>query len=98
MCSTGAQQGWACSVNANAYTATIIPINYDTCHTDASEYDGCQLDCNWNTSRGFKSLHPGGANFLFGDGSVHMLPETIDHQTYQYLGAKADGQPVEMRF
>jgi hypothetical protein len=26
---------------------------------------------------------------------VTMLQETIDHQTYQYLGAKADGKPVQ---
>ena len=41
---------------------------------------------------GFRSRHPGGAQFLFGDGAVHFLPEDIDYQNYQYLGAKADGQ------
>jgi len=76
---------------------TIIPINRDTCHREIS-FDNCDRYCNWHTSAGFKSLHPGGAQFLFGDGAVRMLPETIDHHTYQLLGAKADGQPVELSF
>ena len=34
--------------------------------------------------------------FLFGDGSVQFLNESIDHQSYQYLGAKADGETVSL--
>jgi prepilin-type N-terminal cleavage/methylation domain-containing protein/prepilin-type processing-associated H-X9-DG protein len=33
---------------------------------------------------GFRSQHPGGANFLFGDGSAHFLKETIDLGSYNY--------------
>jgi prepilin-type N-terminal cleavage/methylation domain-containing protein len=36
--------------------------------------------------------HAGGVFFAFGDGSVHFLPETINFQTYIYLGTKDDGQ------
>lgn len=50
---------------------------------------------NWALSHGFKSRHPGGANFLFGDGSVHFLSEDIDHNVYQYLGCRDDGRHVE---
>ena len=35
-----------------------------------------------------------GAQFLFGDGSVHFLSENIDHGTYNNLGAAADGNVV----
>jgi prepilin-type N-terminal cleavage/methylation domain-containing protein/prepilin-type processing-associated H-X9-DG protein len=40
------------------------------------------------------SWHTGGAQFAFGDGSVHFLPETIDFEVYNNLGTKDDGQIV----
>lgn len=42
----------------------------------------------------FRSLHPGGANFAFADGSVKFLKETINNQTYQALGTRAGGEVV----
>ncbi len=45
-------------------------------------------------SCGFRSKHPGGAQFVFGDGSVHFLPETIDYFVYNRLGDIRDGEPV----
>ncbi|MFH1921619.1 MAG: DUF1559 domain-containing protein [Planctomycetota bacterium] len=47
---------------------------------------------------GFSSYHPGGANFLFGDGSVRFLSETIDDQAYQQVGHRADGTLRQRRF
>jgi prepilin-type processing-associated H-X9-DG protein len=43
---------------------------------------------------GFKSKHPGGANLLFCDGTVHFLQETINYDTYQRLGDRRDGRQV----
>jgi prepilin-type N-terminal cleavage/methylation domain-containing protein/prepilin-type processing-associated H-X9-DG protein len=40
----------------------------------------------------FYSLHPSGANFLFGDGSVHFLSSTINPYTYQHLCTIAGGE------
>ena len=94
MCSDHNSQGWASSNNGQGLTATIVPINYDSC--DPADPDPCRSPCNWNTELSFKSLHPGGAMFLFGDGAVHFLSETIDHWTYQYLGGKSDGHPAEV--
>ncbi len=96
-CAKAAQLGWLESGNGCGYVSTIIPINYDTCTSwDDESMPPCNRDWTWNTAQGFKSPHPGGANFLFGDGSVHFLPETIDHWTYQYLGDKADGHPASI--
>jgi prepilin-type N-terminal cleavage/methylation domain-containing protein/prepilin-type processing-associated H-X9-DG protein len=44
----------------------------------------------------FGSKHPGGANFLFGDGSVRFLSETIDTTTYARLASINDGNPVQI--
>jgi prepilin-type N-terminal cleavage/methylation domain-containing protein/prepilin-type processing-associated H-X9-DG protein len=37
------------------------------------------------------SAHPGGAQFLFGDGSTRLISETIDLNTYRDLGAINSG-------
>jgi len=48
------------------------------------------------SDRSFGSKHPGGAQFVFVDGSTHFIPETINTTTYQYLGRRNDGQVVEI--
>jgi prepilin-type processing-associated H-X9-DG protein len=40
----------------------------------------------------FYSYHPQGANFLFGDGSVHFLRSSINPATYQALATIAGGE------
>ncbi len=71
---------------------------------------GCDYPCNsdykaWATPDqlptykyfggwGFRSNHPGGANFLFGDGSVKFLKATINQATYMALGTRDSGEVV----
>lgn len=52
------------------------------------------MNRNRITSAGFRSDHPGGAQFVFCDGSVQFLPQDIDYITYQKLGDRRDGEPV----
>lgn len=88
------RQGWATTNNGCGYCSTVIPINYNTQSEPEVVTDKCSAWCNWNTGEGFKSMHAGGASFALGDGSVRFIQETIDHQVYQFLGARADGQTV----
>lgn len=68
-----------------------VPIN--TMQDDGGTHGGHSL-MMWAITSGYKSLHPGGANFLLGDGSVRFLGESIDHQLYANLGTKAGGEVV----
>ena len=44
---------------------------------------------------GFGSWHPSGANFLFCDGSLHFLKQTIDAEVFRRLGHRADGELID---
>ncbi len=46
----------------------------------------------WGKSSGYKSLHPGGCNFLLGDGSVHFFNASMDYLLYNALGTRAGGE------
>jgi prepilin-type N-terminal cleavage/methylation domain-containing protein/prepilin-type processing-associated H-X9-DG protein len=50
----------------------------------------------WILARGFKSLHPGGAQFVMGDGSVHFVNDGIDGAIYRGLATRAGGEVVEL--
>ena len=43
---------------------------------------------------GFSSNHPGGANFLFGDGAVRFVKRTINPAIYRNLANRADGEMI----
>jgi len=96
--------GWSGAQGNHLSATTIIPINwpiddtancgYNTWGQPANQGDVNHAHDNYGVSWGFRSLHPGGANFVFVDGSVHFLSESIDHKTYQHLGCRNDGHPV----
>ncbi len=49
-----------------------------------------------NHDANFASQHPGGCNFLLGDGSVRFIPETINFEVYNLLAARNSGKPVTL--
>ncbi|MEW4455079.1 DUF1559 domain-containing protein [Bremerella sp. JC817] len=42
----------------------------------------------------FGSRHPAGTNFVFADGSAHLITETIDLNVYQALATRSGGEVV----
>jgi prepilin-type N-terminal cleavage/methylation domain-containing protein/prepilin-type processing-associated H-X9-DG protein len=89
------QNAWWSFNGGAAHVSTIVPINYRSDQTQWCN-PAQSVNHNWNVSWGFKSNHSGGANFLFGDGSVHFIQQSIDHKTYQLLGCRNDSQPVTL--
>ncbi|QDU63740.1 hypothetical protein Pan216_46210 [Planctomycetes bacterium Pan216] len=55
--------------------------------TDANDYNSARM--------GFSSQHPGGANFLMGDGAVKFIGETIDHVQTRAPAATTDSNSLE---
>jgi len=75
---------------------TVVPPSIGT-----YRFGWCALrggNTNSNASDGqyqnVNSNHPGGANLLFGDGSVHFLKSSIAYRTYWALGTRAGGEVI----
>ena len=90
---------WERDGSGNAHASTSCPINTLTpcavSQLDAQNksypYPQCFGVGNYNFSWGFKSRHPAGAQFVFVDGSVHFIGSSVNYNTYQRLGGRADG-------
>jgi prepilin-type N-terminal cleavage/methylation domain-containing protein/prepilin-type processing-associated H-X9-DG protein len=83
----GAQNPWA-SATASAPVLVLVHNNWVNIRTDS---DGGLDD--------FSSNHPGGANLLFADGSVHFVPSVTGegqlHADFQALGTRAGGEVIQ---
>jgi prepilin-type N-terminal cleavage/methylation domain-containing protein/prepilin-type processing-associated H-X9-DG protein len=82
----------------SASMGTTVPINWKTLRsvcTDGTQFGTNDLGCRFSyAGHGFKSRHPGGANMLFADGSVHFIKATISRAIYAALGSRAGNEVV----
>ena len=87
----GSSAGTTVPLNWNSNT---IPGNDPSCQNrwqSASAPLGCRFGA---AAKGFVSEHPGGANFLFADGSVKFLKENVNIVVYCALGSRAGGEVI----
>jgi prepilin-type processing-associated H-X9-DG protein len=77
--------GW----NANTYPAAAANCLGQWQNTTAP--NGCRYSA---AAKGFVSMHPGGSNFLMGDGSVKFVKNSISLITYCALGSRAGGEVI----
>jgi prepilin-type N-terminal cleavage/methylation domain-containing protein/prepilin-type processing-associated H-X9-DG protein len=88
-------KGW--TLSEGLWFATTAPINHKTCPDEVDPALPCtDWDLDFNVAMGFKSRHPGGVNILMADGSVQYLTNGINYAVYQRLGAREDGEPVDL--
>jgi prepilin-type N-terminal cleavage/methylation domain-containing protein/prepilin-type processing-associated H-X9-DG protein len=90
------------------YASTAIPLNWLTyLHDGQVDVDGtvCNIGdlnviqaphCyrNQTYNYGFKSKHPGGANFAICDGSVKFIKQSIGPRPYNSLGSRAGAEVI----
>ena len=94
--SDGPRGCWTMDSGFQLHTATI-PINYPIVSSTKSP-NFCTPDpavnvFNLPTSAGYKSNHPGGANFGLLDGSVRFISDKINPITLIQLAVRDDGEP-----
>ncbi len=78
---------WAYSTHA--YGTCAIPLN------SRSLPDGEPIDPGiWYDTSGFRSRHPGGANFAFADGSVKFVSDRVDLGVYRAAATIAGGETL----
>jgi prepilin-type N-terminal cleavage/methylation domain-containing protein len=58
-----------------------VPLNYFL-------QNETEVQTKWYEVRSFRSLHPGGAQFVLGDGSVQFVSEGVDHKTYRAMATR----------
>jgi prepilin-type N-terminal cleavage/methylation domain-containing protein/prepilin-type processing-associated H-X9-DG protein len=90
------------------YASTVIPLNWmtnlkegerepngevcDKSKLGAATAPHCYRNQTYNY--GFKSFHPGGANFGMADGSVRFVKQSISYRTYNSLATRAVGEVI----
>ncbi len=81
----------------NAWTVTLrMSSNFRVTKNPPNTLPGIGFSSGGvcGTNAAFGSMHSGGLNFLFVDGSVRFIKNTINLQTWWALSSRADGEVI----
>ncbi len=79
------QQWWYGNYWAGGYNH-LMPPNSKLCSAGNDNFDAVAYPPS--------SLHPGGVNVGFADGSVHFIKQTVAPQVWWALGTRAGGEVI----
>jgi prepilin-type N-terminal cleavage/methylation domain-containing protein/prepilin-type processing-associated H-X9-DG protein len=89
--------GWFWAVGGRTFTLfnTVLPPDISQYPWNHCELSGC-AGCVPNEAQfvNASSMHPGGATFLFADGSVKFLKSSINRPVYWALGTRAKREVI----
>ena len=74
----------------------LIGLNYDSVRWTTEEFKPRQDQRDFTNYSAFGSPHQNGWQAALCDGSVRVINYDIDYETYWRLGARNDGQLVDM--
>lgn len=72
------------------WASANVPLNYFVFPDDPNSVKNL-----WYDVRSFRSLHAGGAHFVYGDNSVRFLNEGIDHSAYRAMSTRTGRETVD---
>jgi prepilin-type N-terminal cleavage/methylation domain-containing protein/prepilin-type processing-associated H-X9-DG protein len=78
-------------------TGTVISSIWGVCGSGAGIPTDWLINCPQALTLGqwaFRSNHPGGANFVFCDGSVKFIKNSVSDQAYQAIGTRRGGEVI----
>jgi prepilin-type processing-associated H-X9-DG protein len=89
---SNAGRWWMGSFPGFSAFSTTAPPNWK--HVTCCSGGGFGYACDRHGLVPPRSWHPGGVNAALCDGSVTFISDTIDHNTFMWLGAREDGNAV----
>jgi prepilin-type processing-associated H-X9-DG protein len=78
------------------FTYWASPYPLATAFTTRGPFNPKQMAGDSARLSNFRSLHPGGVNMAYVDGSIHYLPETIDHLVLDALATRDGGESLQL--